>query len=446
MRKLARILVLSVLVFFAFISFSRSSFSKPLNVDAILFDPATDAGRYFNLQDAQTLGQWRFSAGTYFDYAHAPLEVRNTGTGAKTGIVDSLVMAHVQGALGFTDWFSAGVSIPAIVYENYLDPNALPGAPRETHAGIGDIRLETKFKLLDNNVYPIGVAIVPLMTFPSGNSNYFLGNGKTSGGVRLSVEGNINHIVWIAMNWGYQYFPGQRQYYVNNADAIMDDLLSYGLAVHGRINDMWSLIAEMYGETIAKNAFGSLRQTPIMANAGARFTPRFHGAVRGLSFTLAAGAGLTKGVGDPNFHIVGGVNYRKPRIVELEEPGAGEVEANMEEKIIITQKIHFEFNKAIIRPISYPILDDVVDLLKKNTHIKRVRVEGHTDSVGSDAYNQRLSEKRAMSVVDYLVAHGISRDRLLSAGYGESRPIADNNTAEGRAKNRRTEFTVVETQ
>jgi len=70
-------------------------------------------------------------------------------------------------------------------------------------------------------------------------------------------------------------------------------------------------------------------------------------------------------------------------------------------------------------------------------------VAGHTDSVGSDAYNDKLSMRRASSVSKYLISKGISGDRLIARGYGETRPIADNNTALGRAKNRRTEFTVI---
>ncbi len=138
------------------------------------------------------------------------------------------------------------------------------------------------------------------------------------------------------------------------------------------------------------------------------------------------------------------VNYRKSKVVGLEDETPVSVEAPFEEKIIITQKIHFEFNRWNIRPISFPILDDVVEVLKRNPQIKKVRIEGHTDWIGSDAYNIRLSDRRAESVRTYLIQKGVESDRLISEGFGESRPVADNNTTEGRAKNRRTEFTVVE--
>ncbi len=111
-------------------------------------------------------------------------------------------------------------------------------------------------------------------------------------------------------------------------------------------------------------------------------------------------------------------------------------------KIVIKQKIYFQTGKAIIRPESFPVLDEIVQVLKDNPWI-RLRIEGHTDSVGSAAYNLRLSQKRANAVRNYLISKGIDPSRLEAVGYGESRPIAPNTTPEGRAKNRRVEFVII---
>lgn len=112
------------------------------------------------------------------------------------------------------------------------------------------------------------------------------------------------------------------------------------------------------------------------------------------------------------------------------------------EKIVITETIHFETGKAVILPISYSILNAVAEVLKQNPNIK-VRVEGHTDSIGSDELNMRLSQARADSVMKYIISQGIDPVRLEAKGYGEVMPIADNATPEGRAKNRRVEFTII---
>ncbi|MGD9972520.1 MAG: OmpA family protein [Desulfatirhabdiaceae bacterium] len=103
--------------------------------------------------------------------------------------------------------------------------------------------------------------------------------------------------------------------------------------------------------------------------------------------------------------------------------------------------IHFDFDKYNIKKLVVPIIDQHVAYLQQNQTLP-VIVEGHTDYMGSDAYNQMLSEKRATSVRDYLIQKGIASARIQIKGYGESRPIADNKSPEGRALNRRAELGV----
>jgi OOP family OmpA-OmpF porin len=102
---------------------------------------------------------------------------------------------------------------------------------------------------------------------------------------------------------------------------------------------------------------------------------------------------------------------------------------------------NFEFDKARLTRAGEAKVDEAVTILKDNPSV-HVAVEGHTDSVGSDAYNQKLSERRARTVADYLIDHGVDPSRLTVRGYGESRPVADNATAAGRAENRRVDIVV----
>jgi OmpA-OmpF porin, OOP family len=101
--------------------------------------------------------------------------------------------------------------------------------------------------------------------------------------------------------------------------------------------------------------------------------------------------------------------------------------------------INFDTGKSIIRDESKPIIDQIVEMLKTNPDLK-IGVEGHTDNVGLPASNKTLSEARAKSVVSEIVSNGISADRLSPEGYGQDKPIGDNKTEEGRAKNRRVEL------
>ena len=99
----------------------------------------------------------------------------------------------------------------------------------------------------------------------------------------------------------------------------------------------------------------------------------------------------------------------------------------------------FDHDKWELKPAAYPLLDEVVTIMKKNPDIGGV-IEGHTDSTGPEAYNQPLSEKRARSVEAYIESHGIDPARFTVKGYGESKPIAPNDTPEGRQENRRVEL------
>ena len=112
-------------------------------------------------------------------------------------------------------------------------------------------------------------------------------------------------------------------------------------------------------------------------------------------------------------------------------------------KLVLRRKIHFLSGRATILPDSDAILDQVIDLIA--THgIKKLRIEGHTDSRGPAAFNLRLSQARADAVRQYLIEKGISPDRLQAQGFGETRPIAPNLTKRGRAMNRRVEFHIVD--
>ena len=114
-----------------------------------------------------------------------------------------------------------------------------------------------------------------------------------------------------------------------------------------------------------------------------------------------------------------------------------------DKKIEIKQTVYFDFNKATIKPVSFELLNQVAQALTDNPKIK-VEVGGHTDSIGDDNYNLKLSQKRAESVKAYIVKRGIDAGRMDPKGYGENVPIADNRTKEGRDQNRRVEFVITE--
>jgi len=114
-------------------------------------------------------------------------------------------------------------------------------------------------------------------------------------------------------------------------------------------------------------------------------------------------------------------------------------------KVTYASDAFFDFDKATLKPAGKAKLDDLVGKVK-GINLEVIIAVGHTDSVGSDVYNQKLSVKRAESVKAYLVSKGIEKNRIYTEGKGEKQPVADNKTTEGRAKNRRVEIEVVGTR
>ncbi len=105
----------------------------------------------------------------------------------------------------------------------------------------------------------------------------------------------------------------------------------------------------------------------------------------------------------------------------------------------IVKGLHFDFDKAEVKPEYHPLLERVAQILRENPSL-RIEIQGHTDSTGPHEYNVRLSERRAQAVADYLSSHGINADRMSVTGVGEADPVASNDTEEGRAKNRRVQI------
>jgi len=139
------------------------------------------------------------------------------------------------------------------------------------------------------------------------------------------------------------------------------------------------------------------------------------------------------------------VDYNKIEEIVKKNTGSGTV--STKERVITSGNwvlvgVNFESGKSNLSPESYPVLVNAVQVLLSNPDMK-VEVQGHTDNIGSDSFNKKLSEQRAETVKRFLVAKGVAASRLSTVGVGSSNPVSDNKTAEGRSLNRRIEFKVL---
>jgi outer membrane protein OmpA-like peptidoglycan-associated protein len=195
---------------------------------------------------------------------------------------------------------------------------------------------------------------------------------------------------------------------------------------------------EFRGNTaIVQQVHGAL---PTRDFVGFRFANVYGFAVQG-----GADFGLS-GYLDP-YRFIASISYampavvppRPPRVVRAPPPPPPPP-APVKKKIVL-RGVHFDFDKSTLRSDSVPVLREAVNTLKENPSVN-VIVEGHTDSMGTEEYNQRLSVRRANAVKDYLVKHGVAANRLTARGMGENEPVASNDTEEGQAENRRVELLV----
>lgn len=150
------------------------------------------------------------------------------------------------------------------------------------------------------------------------------------------------------------------------------------------------------------------------------------------------------GVGGLAGGAIGNYQDRQERALRDRMAGTGVDVVRQGDNITLNMpsNITFGFDSANLDPRFHPVLDNVASTLREYDQTI-VEVAGHTDSVGTDAYNQALSERRAAAVGSYLTARGLNRDRFITVGAGESRPVASNDSESGRAQNRRVEITLV---
>jgi OmpA-OmpF porin, OOP family len=134
-----------------------------------------------------------------------------------------------------------------------------------------------------------------------------------------------------------------------------------------------------------------------------------------------------------------------PAAAPAAPPAAAAPQPPAATKVTYAADAFFDFNKSVLKPEGKAKLDDLTSKIK-DINLEVIIAVGHTDSVGSDAYNQKLSVRRSEAVKAYLVSKGIEKNRVYTEGKGEKQPVADNKTAEGRAKNRRVEIEVVGTR
>jgi len=394
--------------------------ASALNVQ--LLRPSTGHVQGFQLFTSETLPKYRLATGLTVNLAHHPFELLVSGTTTRTlGIVDRFVTADFLISYGLTDWWTFSIDMPLNIYHD-IAPTFI--VTRDRGGGdVGDLGVNMKFQIFDANETStgLGLAFVPFVTLPTGRQSIFFGDENVTGGAIL-----VGDAQWKANRFYLNVGPRFREREQITSLVVKHELM-YGLGFQRPIVKDWdfNIILEVFGSTNFNKFASQNISSPI---EGLVVLQKKWLENRRLITHLGGGFGITNGYGVPTWRAILGVSY------------AWDLRPVRRDEVIVTNDVHFAFDKADILPSSFPVLDEVAQSIDARPAVKRVRVEGHTDSYGSDAYNQKLSERRAHSVKKYIIQRGVPEDKVDAIGQGEVKPIADNATKEGRARNRRVEF------
>ncbi|MCC6806786.1 MAG: OmpA family protein [Deltaproteobacteria bacterium] len=420
------------------------------------FSPTFGAHGWFSREYAIVGKHIEPNAALWISYARAPL-VRFVNNQLADETVAHQLQFDAVGALSIFEILEIGVGVPFVPFQSGAGlPLTTLAIARALNAGaFGDLRLQGKVSFFNSEYVHLGAAA--LITFPTGDESNFAGEQTVTGVPRLLATFTLaDSRLVLSLDAGVR-LRGAAVF----GEITLGHELLFGTSIAYEIlkNRLFAGV-EFYGA--AGFRFQSLVETPIEGSAGVKLR------LGPIVISLGAGTGLTSGYGAPRYRVLAGVSYApsedtsrpaepEPRPVDVilmpatsqpvvvaAEPPLREIKVEItRQKIAISDKVYFKLDSDEIDPVSFPLLDKVAEVMVKTPRLRLVRVEGHTDNVGSDKYNKKLSDRRSRSVMRYLVKQGVAANRLIHHGYGEKKPKMSNMTSKGRAVNRRVEFVIV---
>lgn len=425
---------------------------------------------YFDLPTVETLQRGNFSIGLFGTFEKLFTADLVSGSDMTRLRLDRYGLT-LAGAYGILDNLELGISVPGAVTDAEFRQNIAGDISKgDVHSeGFGKVRVGLKYRPAMWNYSSLstigfaGLALEPFVDIQThGNErglSYPYRDQDTVYGINVLMGGQAGP-VGIHWRFGYSRTDG------NNIDNFLaigspfeidteglsdGERISYALAFNFQPTPTLNLILKGDGDTSARHPWGGREDHRVNALAGAIYS---------LPNGVALHAAWQVDLHDPtpdirgndlDYRIIAGVSYSFARPVAAPPPPpplpppppppAPPAERRVER--IVLQSVHFEFDKSRLTPIGRQVLDEAAQKLQANPSLS-VEIEGHTDSIGTELYNLGLGKRRAEVVKGYLVLrHRVDSQRMATLSYGEARPIADNQTDQGRALNRRVEFKVL---
>jgi len=451
-------IILSVFLIFPYLAHANV-----VGVDAQNFNPTTNGLDFVTVHSSKTLSPGVINFGLFFNYALNTLpNYEDTTTGSIQEPNDSLTSMDINMGIGIMNNWDVGISLPQVVYQD-VDENNTVFRGQFEQTGINEIRLNTKYRVWDG--VSQGLAVI-------GSINWFLiedypftgVNPGPTYNIEVAFDKSINKFA-VGINGGYRIrSPG------DPIPGIPVD--PYGNSIIG--SAALSYYFEEWDFKIIGEVFGSypVEDSLFTSDRDIATAEALIGGKWDVSYNVAAhfgmGTEIIHGTSSPDFRVYAGVNWAIGPLFKSEEPPPAsdyyieeETEETYEEKsftyiddpgafdnapqaeeTFLAKNVLFEFNGYAVKEDFHQDLEKLADYLMKGGGFSELVIIGHTDSVGSDAYNLTLSNRRAHAVKDVIAKYLPAEDRgkIRAEGEGERSPIASNSNYQGRALNRRVEF------
>lgn len=437
------------------------SLANVVGVDTQNFNPTTNGLDFVTVQSSETLKPGVLNFGLFLNYAVNSLpNYEDTVTQTRTDFRDSLLSADLNFGMGIMNNWDFGMSFPFLLSQS-VDSDVTAFHGEFAQNGLTEFRANTKFRFLGNDSQ--GMAVVASVNFNQIEDNPFTGlePGPTFN-LELAADTTLKNHWALGANVGYRFRqPGDPVPGVP-IEPLGDQLIA-SVAGSYLIPGMdVKVISELFGSYPKEDTIHSTDRdlSTLEFLLGAKWDVR-----RDLALHAGFGTEVIHGTASPDWRIYSGLNWaigpvfgKKPSMIyrvdeEIEvdiassedfyeeDPFAYEG-APLRQETFRGRDVLFEFNSDRVHPSAKESLEQFVAYLLGPAGFEELVIEGHTDSIGSEAYNLDLSRRRAEQVRDVLVNMGLPAYKVRAVGYGETRPIADNGNYQGRAMNRRVEFQV----
>ncbi|MBX7148885.1 OmpA family protein [bacterium] len=356
---------------------------------------------------------YHFSFDTEYGYNHAKVQ----------GVTDGIVTHLVTHYLGFGFYPKQKLGIDVVV--PVLSVNQIHLINHDGNKpGIGDITVRGRIPLVKSKSGKTNFAIIPYMSIPTGNDQYFVSDKYPRGGLVGALDWEMGEKWYSAINLGFEARQSIDSRNFNEKGRALGRIgTAYAVSKQVKVK------ADLVGATAVNKPFKDQPATVLEAMGGVEIDLKNHP----VSFNVNAGGPLVRGATSPSFRADAGVTVGW---------GKGEKGLGKAELKALQPTLYFNSASAKIGKDDQAKLNQVAALLKQYPKIKLMVAEGHTDNKGSSRVNQKLSVKRATAVKNYLVKQKIASNRIEVTGFADTKPVASNNTDKGRAQNRRVELRV----